>query len=202
MNLKLIKGKQTVETVMDILDISRQSAINLLSKLKNQGFVTTSGGGRQKRIYTITEYKQIKPKIPGMFDIISKHSKLKIMPYFKHVPHSRYTTENALIDAIKTKRFRIILASLSLFNHVTGWKLLYFLAKKNNLEAELGFLYDLSRLYIKTRKMPLRTYKTLIKHRPSSYKYLTQTKTDDFKELSRKWHIHAPFSKKDMEEIR
>ncbi len=68
-----IEGLQTVETAAKELNLSRQSAINLLSKLKKMEYVTVSGGGKQKRLYKITMRKQRKRK-PGMFDIINKYS--------------------------------------------------------------------------------------------------------------------------------
>ena len=50
-----IEGKYTVETFAKKQGLGRQSAINLLSKLKKQGFIYTTGGGNQKRIYTISK---------------------------------------------------------------------------------------------------------------------------------------------------
>ncbi|HLC67078.1 MAG TPA: hypothetical protein VJK52_05560, partial [Candidatus Nanoarchaeia archaeon] len=115
--LRKLEGLHTVETVMKTLNITRQSALNLLSRLKKQQHVTTSGGGKQVRFYKIMMRKQL-PRVPGMFDIINKYSPhMKLAPWYDHQVHGPYGPEEALIDAIQTKSFRVILASLRLFNH-------------------------------------------------------------------------------------
>ncbi len=200
--LLLLQGKHTVETIMHALSISMQAAINLVSKLKKEGYATTSGGGRQKRIYTITPYRQVKQERPGTFDIINRYSKIKLVPQFRHVPHSKYREEDALIDAVKTRSFRTVLASLALFRHIKDWSYLHKLAKESMLEAETGMLYDIARKTILTKRMPEKMYKALLKKRPRKKRLLTQSESDDFKEISKKWNIWVPFSKKDMEEIK
>ena len=116
-----LEGLQTVETVAEELNLTRQSAINLLSKLKKQGNVTVSGGGKQIRLYKITIRKQ-RERALGMFDIINKYSPMKLSPWYDHQVHGIYGPEEALIDAIQTKSFRAILASLRLFSHIKDWK--------------------------------------------------------------------------------
>ena len=72
-----LEGLQTVETTAEALNIKKQSALNIISRLKKQGYVTKSGGNRQKRLYKITARKQRK-RDQGMFDIINKYSKMKL----------------------------------------------------------------------------------------------------------------------------
>ena len=43
-------GKYTLETFAKENNLSKQSAINKLSKLKQLGYAEVSGGGKQKRI--------------------------------------------------------------------------------------------------------------------------------------------------------
>ena len=57
--LRKLEGLHTIETAAETLKISRQSALNLLSKLKKQNYITTSGGGKKKRIYKITMKRQL-----------------------------------------------------------------------------------------------------------------------------------------------
>ena len=195
--LKLLRGKHTIDSVAEEMGITKDSAANLISKLKKEGYVKTDGGGRQKRIYTISTRKEVEGK--GMFDIINKYSKIKIIPAFKHVAYGKYTVENAIVDAIKTKDFRTIQASLYLFNHVKNWKRLHELAKKNDLEQEVGALYDLARIHIKTRKMPENIRKSM-KKIDKKKTLIRGLRTDDknIKKINKEWNVELPFSKKDL----
>jgi len=64
-------GKYTLELYARKQGLTRQSAINKLSKLKKQRLVSVSGGGRQKRIYTV-HYKP-KNKENGFFYVVNKY---------------------------------------------------------------------------------------------------------------------------------
>lgn len=193
--LKKLEGKQTIEMIAEKLGVSRQSAVNVVSKLRKLGFVQTSGGGRQKRIYTVST-KRFTKKEPGMFDLINKYSKLKIRPIYIHEAHGNYYPENALVDAIKTKDLRLILSSLYLFNHIANWHRLHKLAK--GYENMVGALYDLTRKYIKARKMPNNIRKLLKKKERKS---IIEPRKHDFKEIENDWNVSLPFSKEDMEEL-
>ncbi|MBS3145871.1 hypothetical protein J4414_03655, partial [Candidatus Woesearchaeota archaeon] len=115
-----------------------------------------AGGGKKKRIYRITARKQRKRQ-EGMFDIINKYSpNMKIREWYDHQVHGVYGPEEALIDALQTQSFRLILASMRLFNHIKDWKKIYKLAKENNCWQKVGALYDVSRLFFKVKKMPER----------------------------------------------
>ena len=127
--LKTLEGLHTIETVAEALNIKNQSALNLISKLKKQGYVTTRGGYKQKRLYKITKQRK---RDKGMFDIINKYSPMKLAPWYDHQVHGAYGPEEALIDALQTQSFRAILASMKLFNHITDWPKLYNLAKKKD----------------------------------------------------------------------
>lgn len=155
MNIKNIKeGKYTAETFAKYRNISRQSAINLLSRLKKSDFVKVSGGGKQKRIYTISRFPE--KKTNGFYDIVNKYSPEKLLPKFKHYVTGNYTIEHALIDGLKIGDIRTKEATIHLFRHVKNWKLLFSMARKNSLEKELLELYRKARATIKCRRIPRR----------------------------------------------
>ena len=193
--LKAIEGLQTIETVAEALNIKKQSALNLISRLKRQGYVTTSGGRQQKRLYKITARKQRK-RDAGMFDIINKYSSMKLAPWYDHQVHGIYGPEETLIDAIQTQSFRAILASMRLFNHITDWPKLYRIAGERNCWQKVGALYDVARLYFKVRKMP--SY--YLKYKSEKWQRLTQLKKINFPDTAKKWHVYIPFNEKDMRE--
>lgn len=191
-----LEGLQTIETVAEILHLRRQSALNLLSKLKKEDYVTASGGGRQKKIYKITLTKQRKRDF-GMFDTINKYSSIKVAPWYDHQVHGSYGPEEALIDALETKSFRVILASLCLFNHIEDWPKLYQLAKEKDSWQKIMALYDLARLFLRVRKIPERYRRFKAKH----WLKLTQLRKKNFPEISQRWKVYLPFNRKDIEAL-
>jgi len=151
------EGKYTVERFATENYLTRQSAINLLSKLKKEGYVNVSGGGKQKRIYTI--YKLPQKKTNGFYDIINKYSPEKLQPKFEHYVDGNYTIEHAIIDGITIGDTRTLEATTHLFRHITNWKKLFELAKKNRLEKEVITLYKKARETTKIKKIPERYMK-------------------------------------------
>ena len=196
--LRKLEGLHTVDTLAEDLGLTRQATINFASKLKKEHHLTSSGGGKQKRFYNITARKQLK-RDPGMFDILNRNSpKMKLAPWYDHQVHGRYTTEDAIVDAIKTKSFRATLITLRSFNHITDWPRLYDLAKKNNCWQEVGALYDTARLFFRVRNMP-KNY-----NRPNTKKWRQLTKfkhKSNFPEIENKWKINIPFNKYDIQEV-
>ena len=149
-----MEGKFTVETFAGKRNIARQSAINHLSRLKSKGLVLTSGGGRQKRIYTIRNKPIVRSN--GFFDVVNKYSPEKIEPKFNHQVSGNYTIEHAIIDGIKIGDVRTLAATMHLFNHVKNWKRLFDLAKEKNCLKQVYSLYKKARKTIKCRTMPKR----------------------------------------------
>ncbi len=194
-----LEGLQTVETVAKALNIKKQSALNLLGKLKMQQYVTVQGGGKIKRLYKITPYKQL-PRHPGMFDIINKYSPhMKLQPWYDHQVHGPYGPEEALIDAIQTQNFRVILASTRLFSHIKDWPKLYALAKEKKCWQKVGALYDVARLFFKVRKMVIRYRKF-----PLSFSYLIppyKIKEPIFTAIEQKWRVYIPFRRHDLDKV-
>ena len=198
--LKKLEGLQTIETVAEALKIGKQSALNLLSKLKKEGYVTTRGGGKRKRLYKITTVKQ-RVREPGMFDIINRYSPMKLNPWYDHQVHGEYGPEEALVDAIGTGSFRAILASMRLFNHIKDWSKLYSLAKKKGCWQKVGALYDVAKMHFKVKKMPdtyrgyeFRKKQYLIRDYP--------TKEGALKEIGKKWNVAIPFRKGDIAKVK
>lgn len=153
--MKHEEGKYTVETFSKKYKLTRQSTLNLFSKLKKQHFLTVSGGGKQKRIYTITKTKTHPSN--GFYDLINKYSPIKLVPQYKHYVQGNYSIEKAIIDGINIGDARTLEATKYLFRHITNWKNLFFLAKKNDLINKIGPLYQQARKTVKKcRKMPLR----------------------------------------------
>ena len=196
-----LEGLHTVETVAETLGIRRQTALNLLSKLKKVRHVTVKGGGRKKRLYTITLRRQL-PRMPGMFDIINKYSPhLKINPWYDHQVHGPYGPEEALVDALQTESFRLILASMCLFNHITNWQKLYRLAQQKGCWQKVGALYDVARMFMKVRKMPekyrignfMKSIVSLIR----DYK----TKEQKFYQVEHRWKVAIPFRQGDIRKV-
>ena len=144
----------TVETFAKKEGLTKQSAINKLSKLRRQGKLLTTKGSNQKRIYTITRLPQRQTN--GFYDIVNKYSKEKLSPKFKHYTIGNYTTEKAIIDGIKIGDVRTLEATKHLFRHVKNWKELFQRAKKENLTEKVLELYRKARKTTKTKKMPER----------------------------------------------
>lgn len=150
----LKEGKYTVETVARERGIQRQSAINLLSRLKKKGLVSTSGGGRQKRIYTIT--KKPREKTNGFYDLVNKYSPEKLVPKFEHRTYGNYTVEHAIIDGIVIGDARTLEATAYLFKAVKNWKRLFDLAKEKQVTSNVHQLYAQARRMTKCKTMPKR----------------------------------------------
>lgn len=210
--VRLLEGRHTVESVQEELGLTRDSALNLLSRLKNEGYARVSGGGRQKRIYIISPKKTVRGE-NNLFDIINAYSKIKLVPLFKHEAYGEYGVENALVDAVLTKNFRVLQAGLFLFNHIRDWKKLHSIARRKNVEQELGALYDCARVFIRTRKMPENIRKSMLaaakkikkgENQKKAVKYLLRelaTNDKRMKKISHKWNVMLPFSTQDMEEL-
>lgn len=198
--LRKLEGIKTIEMIMEEVGLTKQSALNLVSKLKKEQHLTYFSKKRPP-LYYITVRKQ-RPRKPGMFDIINKHSPhFQINPWFDHQVHGPYGPEEALIDAIQTKNIRVILASTRLFNHITDWHKLFTLSKKYNSWQKIGALYDVARLFFRVRRIPSRyrnaNYKKWRRLLERKYK----TTYEPFKPIAQRWKVHIPYTKADMRDI-
>lgn len=152
MDISKIEGKQTIESISKILGIKKGSAINLVSKLKKKNKVIVNGGGKQKRIYTISMLPIQKSN--GFFDIVNKYSKIKLVPKFYHKVHGTYTIEHAIIDGIMIGDSRTIEATSYLFKRIANWKMLFDLAKQKNVTEKVYELYFKAKKQFRCRTMP------------------------------------------------
>jgi len=148
------EGKYTVESFARQQGLQRQSAINLLSKLRKQGLVTTSGGGSQKRIYTITKKPQ--EETNGFYTLVNAYSPEKLVPKFKHRVVGKYDAERAIIDGILIGDARTLEATAYLFKRVKNWKRLFDLAKEKGVVEDVHRLYERARQTVKCKTMPKR----------------------------------------------
>src|SRR3989344_1125857 len=171
--LRRIEGLHTIETLQKELNLTKQSTINLISKLRKEEYITLfAGGGKKKRIYRITARKQRKRQ-EGMFDIINKYSpNMKIREWYDHQVHGVYGPEEALIDALQTESFRVILASMRLFGHINNWPKLYKLANEKDCWQKVGALHDVARMFLSVQKMPLMYTNKRTNKRSLKKKYL------------------------------
>ena len=134
-----------------------------------------------------------------MFDIINKYStNFQINPWYDHQVHGPYGPEEALIDAIQTSSFRLILASLRLFNHIKNWPKLYQLSKEKDCWQKVAALYDVAKLFLKVRTMPKRYENLKIEKK---WVQLTQLKKINFPNIAQKWKVYIPFNQNDIREI-
>ncbi len=193
--VRKLEGLHTVETIMATLGIKKQSALNLIGKMKKIQNLTVWSGGK-KKMYKITMRKQ-RPRQQGMFDILNTYSPMKLAPWYDHQVHGRYGPEEALIDAIQTGSFRAILASLRLFNHIKDWNTVYRLAKEKECWQKVGALYDVARLHFKVRKMKGKYTVNANK----KWQQLSQLKKKNYPAIANKWHVYIPFNEKDIMEI-
>ena len=201
--LRKVEGIQTLDSLKDILHMKRGSILNRLSKLREEGYVKSMGGAKQKRLYKISQ--KVIPKENGMFTLINHYSKIKLHSYFIHNVHGKYTPEDALIDALQEKDFRLLQSSLWLFNHITDWKRLHKLAKEKDLEPVIGALYDTARVVLRTRKMPENIYKSLLRKKTKKNRVILQhLQTNDPRllEIQKKWHVIIPLAKADLEDMK
>lgn len=197
--LEKLKGIQTIETVMDTLNIDKQKAIYLIYRLKKSGYVKTKRLSNNKRVYTISFENRFRGT--SYYEIINKYSPSKIaIPETYKVYGKELNLESTLVYAIKTQSLRTILAALALFKKIDDWSKLYQLAKKNHIERQVGALYDIARKVILTRRMTKRFRNNSLPKENYQWGYIVPgIKSDDFKDVEKIWKIYIPFNKKDLE---
>lgn len=199
--IEKLEGVHNIDSIMEILKIKRNTAIKIISSLRKEGYIKTKQTKSKKRIYYISRMNKIGGK--SYYDIINKYSPVKVSESEIYKIYGREPAlEEALIYAIKTKNLRLILASLSLFKHIKNWRLLFNLAKKNHDERKVNALYDLSRKFIKTRRMDKRFRN---KYLPKKEKYIyiiDKLKSNNFKEIEKTWRVYLPFNSSDLEDYK
>ena len=198
--LQKLAGIQTIESVMDILNVGKRMAIYYLHRLRKEGYVKTRRQSNNRRIYNISLNNKLGGK--SYYEIINQYSPLKISTPITHRIYGKEPTlEETLIYAIKTRSLRTILASLALFKKISNWVELYNLAKVNHIERQVGALYDLARHIIKVRRMTNKFRSNSLPKVGYTFEYIVpELKSKDFIKIEKVWKIYLPFNKKDLEE--
>jgi len=197
--LNKLEGIQTIETVMDALEVDRKKAVYYVYRLRKKGYVKTKSLKGNKRMYNISFENRLKGF--SYYDIINKHAPFKItISNIDKIYGTEPTYEETLIFAIKTQSFRTILASLALFRRIEDWSLLFQLAKTNRIERQIGALYDVVRKTMLTKRMSNRFRKHSLPKEKSVWGFIVpKMKSDNFKDIEKEWKIYIPFNKKDLE---
>jgi hypothetical protein len=198
--LKKLEGIQTIESIMDTLQVDKKIAVYYAYRLRKEGYVKTKKQSNNRRVYNISFENKLGGK--SYYEIINQYSPIKIAtPITYKIYGKEPTLEETLIYAIKTKSLRTILAALSLFKKIQNWVELYALAKENHIERQVGALYDVARKIMKVRKMSKKFINYSLPKEEYKFEYvIPQLKSTDFKEIENKWKIHIPFNIKDLEE--
>ena len=200
---KKLEGINTLGMVAKSLKVKNSTAIKILSILRKEGFVETSGGGKKPRLYKISPLRVAGKGHLGLYDIINKYSKVKLWEPYKHKVIDRDLSIEESIPmavgiAFKERNFRLVLAVLGLFNRVKDWSKLCLYSKKYNVGRRVGALYDVARTIMKTRKMDNRTQKALLKGKDKSKFIIKQHKPKYFKDIEKIWRVHIPFHRADL----
>ena len=197
--LNKLEGLNTIELIAKKLNLKKSTAIKKIHELKKRGYVETSGGGKQPRLYRISRIKTQKIGNPGLYDVINKNSPIKLVkPYEHRIVGRSISIEEAIVLAVKSENFRLILASLALFNKVKTWSKLYELAKKENVRRKTGALYELTRKIMRARKMDDKTQKLLLSAKHEKKDIIAGMHSEDFKDIEKKWNVHIPFNYNDL----
>lgn len=200
---KKLEGMHTLETAAKTLNVKKSTTVKIISILRKEGFVETSGGGKKPRLYKISPIRIAGKEHLGIYDLINKYSKVKLWEPYKHKVIDRNLSVEEAIPmavntAVKERNFRLVLAVLGLFNHVKDWSKLGHYSKKYNVARRVGALYDVTRTMMKTRKMDNRTRKALLKGKDKSRFIIKPHKSKDFEDIGKKWRVYIPFNKADL----
>ena len=200
-----LQGFYTLDMLVDRLKIDRTKAIYVIHRLRKLGFVKTTYGVGNKRLY----YTSLRNKLKGISYTEKINEASPLVSYRMVVPSNEYYThgripsyEEALIYAIKQRSVRYIILSLFLFRKIDDWGLLYKLAKKENLIREVVALYEISRIIIrKTKKMPKRFINLAKKIDTNHFDYIVKgISSDDFQDVEKRWKVYIPLNRADLEE--
>ena len=199
--LKKLEGIQTIESIMEILNVDRKKSNYYAHRHRKQGYVKTKTGTTH-RVYYI--YRKNKLGGKSYYEVINENSPVKLAESTFYKIYGRDPSlEETLVYAIKTKKVRVITAVLNLFKHIHNWTLLGELARKNHVERSVGALYDVSRKIIKTRKMSDKLRKSLLPNKNVKFVDMIEGfKSKDFKDIEETWKVRIPLNKADLEDYR
>ncbi len=198
---KKLEGLQTVSTIAKSLNINERTAINYVWNLRKNGYLTTRQGGSKVRIYSINSIIK-KKRGYSFYELLNENSRVKLNSREDYIIHSKNkpSVEEILVRAVVLGKFsfRIILASLGLFNKIKDWSRLKVFADKYNVGKKIGALYDVARRTIKVRRMDERTRKGLRNKGQGGF-IIKGLKSKHFKDIEKEWGVYIPFNKQDLE---
>jgi len=145
---KKLRGLQTVSTISKNLNVTRKTAVNYAWNLRKAGYLTSTGGGRNIKFYRISPLKFKKRDGYSLYELINKYSRIKLNISQDYIIHLKKepSPEEILVRAVSSKEFRLMLASLELFNKINNWSKLKKLAEKLRIRDKIewrGFVsYD------------------------------------------------------------
>jgi hypothetical protein len=197
-----IRGVQTLKSVTKILGVKKKRAIYLISRLRKKGYVKTSQEKDNSRVYYIS--KKIERHSFSFIDILNENSPQKLNYYDDYIVHNiKPSLEEVLIYSLKSKDLRKLISCLGLFKKMSNWPLLYKLAKKENLQRQVGALYDVARTLMKTRKMTKRFKNLSLPKKQDKFQYIKENfKSKSFQNIEKKWKVYIPLNIFDLEEYR
>jgi len=199
---KETEGLHTVESFAGELGIGRQTAINYLHAMREEGMVSTERGAGGKRLYRISTVRLKEFGYSGLTETINLHSSLKLSsPAMERSDHE-ITIEEAIARAAASGDHRMVLASLPLFRKVADWWALYNHAKKLGVARQVGALYSLSRGLFRVRSPDRRVLALMKKARAGSRSVIAGMRSRDFAELEKEWGIFLPFNRSDMVKLK
>lgn len=201
---RILEGNHTLESIQDILKENnivsdKKKAIYFIHRLRKKGYIKTQKLSNNKRLYNVSFENMLKGF--NYYDIINDNSPIKLAVHEDYrIYGKKKILEEALVYALKKQSVRNILAILALFQKINNWHLLYNLAKKENLQRQVGALYDISRTKMKTRKMTKRFRNLSLPKKTDKYQYIIPNLiSKDFKEIEKKWKVYIPINKIDLE---
>ena len=196
---KELEGLQTVNSIAKQLNVDRRTSINYAWALRKKGFLENVYGGRVK-LYRINPLIKRKTGY-SFYELLNKYSKVKLAVREDYIIHSERepSVEEILVRAVKNDNFRVVLASLGLFNKIRSWSRLYKFAKNYNVRRKIGALYDVAREIIRVRRMDDKTRKLLLNAKNEERYIISRFKSKSFQDIEKKWNIYIPFNKADLE---
>jgi hypothetical protein len=200
--LKRLDGVQTIESVMSILGSNKTRAVYAIHRLRKEGYVKTLMAPDRRRVY----YISFENKLGGTsyYQIINSHSPVKLSePETYKIYGREVSLEETLIFAVKSRKLRLVLASLALFRDINNWSLLYKLAKANRVERKVGALYDLSKKIMRVRRMNRRIRGLMLpKDNDMWVDVIEGFGSSDFMDVENLWKVRIPFNRSDLEDYK
>lgn len=198
---KETEGLHTVESFARELGIGRQTAINYLHAMREEGIVSTERGAGGKRLYRISPLRLREFGYPGLIETINLHSQLKLdSPVMERSDHE-ITIEEAIARAAASGDFRMVMASLPLFQKVADWWMLYKLSRDLGVARQVGVLYSLSRNLFRVKSPDKRVLVLMKKARMRGKFIINGMRSRDFVALEKEWGVLIPFNRSDLDKL-